>query len=240
MESTRVNHGLRKMLAFALAAVLALAALGLAGCGNDGDDKNGGAADPEDVVESFFEALEEQDTSALMELFDADSLEELQDDLGSSYKSDLKDYFFSWMPEDAEFKGLKYDSDIDGKEAEVEVTKARVTYEDDYGDSASVDIATSDEPITFELVKGKNGWFLSLDSFPDLGDDDAYFSDLFADLYDDYDYGDDTYDDDRHLHQRRSGPGSGHARLPEGQRPVGPGVRAEEPAGQRRRSGGRV
>lgn len=183
------------VLALALASLLALTALGLTGCGKD--DGKGGAADPEDVVESFFEALEDQDISAIMELIEPGELEELQDDLGSGYKSDLKDYFFDWMPDDAAFKGLKYDTDVDGAEAEVEVARARVVYEDEYGDEVSVDVATSDEPIAFELVKGKNGWYLSTGSFRDIDEEDASFSDAFAYNYEDYDYDDyDDYDDD--------------------------------------------
>ncbi len=165
----------RTLLVVFLAMLLLVALVGFAGCGNkstgtttSGEEQEEEEATPEDVVVKFFRAVEKQDAKALAGLFDPDSLDEIKDALGSEYRSLIGDYFFADMPEDVKFKSLKFDTDIEGKEAVVDLMKGKVVYTDEYGDEATEDLMDSDDPVTFYLVKVKGEWYISIDTFPDL------------------------------------------------------------------------
>ena len=158
-----------------LALLLAVATLGFVGCGNqnttttDETTQTGEEpAAPEDVVTKFFRAVEKQDASALAGLFDSESLKQIKETLGKDYKSIIKDFFFADMPDTVKFKSLKFDSEIDGKEATVDVIKGKITYKDESGNPATEDLLASDETLTFFLVKEKGKWYISVDTFPDL------------------------------------------------------------------------
>ena len=134
----------------------------------DGDTQEEEEATPEDVVVKFFRAIEKQDAKALVGLFDPDSLDEIKYALGNEYRSLVGEYFFGDMPEDVKFKNLKFDTDIDGKEAVVDLIKGKVVYTDEYGDEATEDLMDSEDTVTFYLVKVKGEWYISIDTFPDL------------------------------------------------------------------------
>lgn len=165
----------RMLLVVFLAMLLVAALVGFAGCGTkseststDGDTQEEEEATPEDVVVKFFRAIEKQDAKALVGLFDPDSLDEIKYALGNEYRSLVGEYFFGDMPEDVKFKNLKFDTDIDGKEAVVDLIKGKVVYTDEYGDEATEDLMDSEDTVTFYLVKVKGEWYISIDTFPDL------------------------------------------------------------------------
>lgn len=160
-------------LALFLALLLAVGMAAFTGCGNKADttDTAGDeeeAANPEDTVARFFRAVERQDASAVAGLFDAESLDRIKESLGSGYKDSIAEFFFADMPEGVKFKSLKYDTEVDGKEATVEVVKGKLAYIDEYGDEISEDLVDTGEPLVFRLIKVKGKWYVSVETFPDL------------------------------------------------------------------------
>jgi len=168
-------NGRRIQTAAVLAAISLLFILSLAalGCGSSGtstatNDESEQEASPEDTVDRFFEALEKLDVEMLVDMVAPASVEELEKAYGKDYEDTLAQYFFEGSP-NQKFSGLKYTTDVNGKKAEVEVVKGKVTYKDEDGEKVTEDVVPKGQDLIFQMVKYKGEWYISLTAtFPDL------------------------------------------------------------------------
>ena len=165
-----------------------------------GDDKtttsgdNGGASNPEQVVEDFYKALEKQDAEMLIGTIEPSFRAELEDALGDDLERFFEEYFFAAFPEDLKVEIRKMDTEIDGSEAVVTVVDGTVTYTDEYGDEVSEE-ASDGEVDPTQLVKVDGKWYLSGEYLRDSGVDPDELKDLDLDELDESEDGD-TGDDD--------------------------------------------
>jgi len=151
-----------------------------------GDDKtttsgdNGGASNPEQVVETFYRAMEKQDVDMLLGTIEPSFRAELEEALGDDLERFFEDYFFMAFPEDLKVDIEKMETEIDGDTAVVTVVEGTMTYTDEYGDKVT-DEASEDEVEPTQLVKVDGKWYLSGEYLRDSGVDPDELKDLDLD-----------------------------------------------------------
>lgn len=134
--------------------------------------KGGGTASgPEGTMNKFFSAVSKGDVSGIISTFSSDFVKDLRDAYGSNYKSTVDDFFFS-DSSDPQFANLKFQTQLSGNTATVDVVGGTVSYLDENGDRQTDTISSSDE-LTFDLVKSGNDWFLEASSFPGMFDESS-------------------------------------------------------------------
>ncbi|MBC7247454.1 MAG: zinc-ribbon domain-containing protein [Actinobacteria bacterium] len=153
---------------------------------------------PEEVVKTFFKAMEKKDVNALLDIMEPDFVSRLKKALGKEYKDMLEEFLVdSYIPDDLKVDIRKMDTDIEGDRAEVTILEGTMTYTDESGDKVRLEASESDMDV-IKLVKEGGKWYLSAETLEDMGLDIEDIEDYFSgyDLEDEDDYaGEDGYAD---------------------------------------------
>jgi hypothetical protein len=124
----------------------------------------------EKVVDNFFKAMETKDGDLLIGTLNIASMEELADATEADmeyFKQVFEETVFS-MYKSMKFDGLKYDSEITGNTAAVEVVAGTLTMVDDNGDKTSGDVRDSGQTVDFDLVKEGGKWYIDVESLQSM------------------------------------------------------------------------
>lgn len=126
----------------------------------------GSSNGPEQTVDTFFKAMENKDVKLLMSVFSPDSLQTLQDLMGSYY--DDVETFFSDVVfsnyQSVRFDGVKYSTTINGNNATVKVVEGKQTMVDSDGVKTTKDVKDSDTTTVYQLVKENGKWYIDYES----------------------------------------------------------------------------
>ncbi len=168
-----VNH-LKTASILILLALLAVFTSLAVGCGssnqgnttNTEDEQLSAEEAAEGTVNRFFRAVNNLDSGMLAMTFDPQDVKDYEDETGKTFESLIEEYWFG-EGEPTTFKSLKYDVEIDGKEATVTVTKGKVSYMGGDGQEVTENI-TREDGISFNLIKVGDRWYIAMSSFPDL------------------------------------------------------------------------
>jgi uncharacterized protein YchJ len=123
--------------------------------------KGGGkAASVEQVVNTYFEALEQRNVDLYLSTWEPDKAEE--------YDREFAEEYLKYLPEDLKFNNLEYDIEIDGDEATVQIVGGIASYIDpSTGKEVTEDAAFVDiKPL--KLVKIDDKWYITSDYMEDL------------------------------------------------------------------------
>jgi hypothetical protein len=124
--------------------------------------KGGGDSNtPEEVANNYLRALEEKDVDLLLSTIDPDSIKELENTTGADYREILEELVFGLMPDDLQFRNMKYETKIDGDTAEVMAVAGTLSYTDPMtGEPMTEDVMEGDgEPL--KMVKVDGTWYIS-------------------------------------------------------------------------------
>jgi hypothetical protein len=125
-------------------------------------DNGSGASGPEKTVNTLLKAMENKDVSGFLSTISPTSKKDLENSIGGfSLESIIGDYVFNYQS--MKFSGVKLDTQIDGDNATVTVTKGTVTIVDENGDKTMEDIQDSPEVAKFVLTKENGSWYIVWD-----------------------------------------------------------------------------
>jgi hypothetical protein len=128
----------------------------------------GSSGGPEDVVNSYFNAMEKGDIKGWIALIDPATAKQLEKELEGYGYGSLEEllqemYVDSFPEEDLKITGLKYKSSINGDKATVEVVDGTATYTDYYGDEVTETVDDMENVFSetqFNLKKIDGKWYL--------------------------------------------------------------------------------
>jgi len=119
---------------------------------------------PEQVVNTFFEALQKKDVDLLLSIVEPDAIKELESNLGSDYRDLMDQFFMALLPDDFKVEGVKYDTRIEGDRATVLPVAGTVSYTDPETGEKVSENAKETTPEPFELVKVDGKWYLTAET----------------------------------------------------------------------------
>lgn len=126
-----------------------------------------GGEGPEKTVEKFFQAMEKSDAKTLVSLIEPTQLKRLEKEIADYYESAeelFREYYKETFPEgDLKITGLKFESEVKGDTARVEVVSGKATYTDSYGDRITVSVDDHEGVFgetQFNLKKVDGNWYL--------------------------------------------------------------------------------
>lgn len=124
----------------------------------------GAASGPEQTVDKFLRAVEQQNDQAIVDLIDPAMVRELRSELGSDFAELLADEIYASLPgEDVKFTGAKYKTQISGNSATVTIVAGTIEYTDFYGDRQKESVDETDVPQV-DLIKTGDTWYLDFSS----------------------------------------------------------------------------
>lgn len=152
-----------------VSAVIALVLVLVLVVFNGGDGKVD-TSGPEQVVRTFFKALETKNADLLLGTMDPETVDKMEELLGEDYKDLIEGYFFLAFPDDLKVTIKEMDTGIKGDTATVLITKGTMSYTDEYGDMVEEEASDSDMEA-FELIELDGEWYLSADFLEEMGFD---------------------------------------------------------------------
>ena len=120
---------------------------------------NSEAADIEQVVNTYYESLERKDVDLYLSTWEPEKREE--------YEGEYAEDYLEFLPEDLDFEGMKYDIEINGDEAEVQIIEGTASYIDPYTDEKVVEDVAFVEAEPLYLVKVDGKWYITSLFFED-------------------------------------------------------------------------
>ena len=130
------------------------------GCSSDTQETTEG---PEEVVERYFNAIEQGDFDTLLSLLDPDDMQQAaeQSDVSlEELEKEMKDYMIETFPEGIKIEGLEYDVAVEGDTAVATVTSGTMTIESG-GETITEDLTEVSEVLN--LVKKDGKWYIKLE-----------------------------------------------------------------------------
>ena len=126
-----------------------------------GDIKGGGAAStPEKTVSRLLMAMQDKDLDTIFALMDQKALSDAMGGMSmEATKQTLRSVMMDYQS--VKFSGIKTSTKSTGETtATVTITEGTVTIKDNAGKVTSEDVKTATEPVTFDLTKIDDKWYL--------------------------------------------------------------------------------
>jgi len=138
-----------------------------------------GSSGPEGTVQKFFNAAQARDSAAAYSTIQP-SFFKGNSDLVKAFK----DGVFKQLPKSAKFKGLAYETTIDGDKGTVKLTGGKITFVRS-GKEQSAPVSELGDSATFHVVKEGGNWYIEASDFGNVwgayykkkGDDAALATD---------------------------------------------------------------
>jgi ketosteroid isomerase-like protein len=132
------------------------------GCSGDTQEQET-AKGPEEVIEEYFNAVEQGDVATLISLLDPEGMKQAAEESGlglEEFEAQIREYMTETFPDGIKIEGLKYEVAVEGDTATVTVTSGTMIIESG-GETITEDLTTTSESL--ELIKKDGKWYLKLE-----------------------------------------------------------------------------
>lgn len=129
------------------------------GCSGDKQDP---AEGPEEIVDKYFNAVEQGDFDTLISLLDPEDMKLAAEQNGlelEEFENQIRDAMAQTFPDGIKIEGLRYEVAVEGDTATVTITSGTMTIESG-GETITEDLTTTSESLG--LVKKDGKWYLKL------------------------------------------------------------------------------
>jgi ketosteroid isomerase-like protein len=133
------------------------------GCSGDTQEQEQETAEgPEEVIEKYFNAVEQGDVDTLISLLDPEGMKQAAEESGlglEEFEAQIREYMTQTFPDGIKIEGLEFEVAVEGDTAAVTVTSGTMIIESG-GETITEDLTTTGESL--ELIKKDGKWYLKL------------------------------------------------------------------------------
>jgi hypothetical protein len=133
------------------------------GCSSGDTQEQEAIEGPEEVIEKYFNAVEQGDVDTLISLLDPEGMKQAAEQGGielEEFEKQIREYMAETFPDGIKIEGLKYEVAVEGDTATVTVTSGTMIIESG-GETITEDLTTTSESL--ELIKKDGKWYLKLE-----------------------------------------------------------------------------
>lgn len=163
MRRLKKGAPVRKIMAILCMMFLFVGLVSALGCSGDTQEQEQEAVGgPEEIVEKYFNAVEQGDVDTLISLLDPEGMKQAAEQGGielEEFEKQIKEYMTETFPDGIKIEGLKYEVVVEGDTAAVTITSGTMTI-DSGGEIITEDLATVGEDLS--LVKKDGKWYIEL------------------------------------------------------------------------------